>query len=210
MKIEYFGHSCFRLTTKNGTSILTDPFTQIGYELPVGLKADIVLCSHRHFDHAFVDGVQTKKVIFGYGVWSEKDVKIQGLQSYHDEVEGQKRGENTVFFIEADGVKICHLGDYGEDGIERLKEQLYGVDLLLLPVGGTYTVDAKGAEKIVKTIVPKHVLPMHYKTQGLSIEIADEKEFLSFYNENEIERVGEEFVYNGENKRIILMERRAR
>ena len=208
MKIEFWGHACFRITTKSGTSITFDPFTQIGYELPKGFSSKMVVCSHKHFDHAYTDGVKSDQVILGEGEYVYKDVKLVGYKSFHDEVQGKKRGENTVFVLEADGLKICHLGDFGEENIDELQEKLLNLDVLCIPVGGTYTIDAKKAKKIVDILQPKYIIPMHYKTSDLAIEIADEKEFLSFFAKSDILRVTGEWEYQEVDKKIIRMERK--
>ena len=210
MKTEYFGHSCFRITTKRGYTLIFDPYTQIGYELPSGLTADILLCSHGHFDHAYIQGVQAKQIFSKQGEYDFNGIKIKGFSTYHDDVKGKKRGENTVFLVEADGLKICHMGDFGENTLGKLKEELTGVDVLFIPIGGTYTIDAKAAKCIVDELKPVCAVPMHFKTPDLSIEIADEKEFLSFYPTDEITFVGGEWEYNGQQKKIIRMERKQR
>lgn len=208
MKIEYFGHACFRITDKNGTSITLDPFTNIGYELPDGLSTDILLCSHNHFDHAYTDGVRTKNILFDRGEFFFKGVKITGYKSFHDEVGGKKRGENTVFVIETDGVRLCHLGDYGEENIEKLKGELYGLDVLFIPIGGVYTIDGKKAKEIVDELKPKFVIPMHFKTPDLAIDIASEEEFISLFNKDDILCQNGEWEYKEEKQRIILMEKK--
>ncbi len=210
MKTEYFGHSCFRITTKQGYTLVFDPYTQIGYELPSGLTADILLCSHEHFDHAYTDGVRAKRIVFGAGEYNFEGIKITGFSTYHDDAQGKKRGGNTVFLVEADGVKLCHLGDFGEKTLGALKEKLTGLDVLFIPIGGTYTIDAKAAKCIVDELKPVCVVPMHFKTPDFSIEIADEKEFLSFYPTDETAFVGGEWEYEGRQKKIIRMERKKR
>lgn len=208
MKIEFFGHACFRMTTKSGTSITFDPFTQIGYELPAGFSSSLVVCSHKHFDHAYTDGVKSDQVIFGEGEYVYKDVKIIGYKTFHDDVQGKKRGENTVFVVEADGLRICHLGDFGEENIGQIQGKLCDLDVLCIPIGGTYTIDGKQAKKIVDVLQPKYIIPMHYKTPDLAIEIADEKEFLSFFEQDEILKTEGVWEYPTSNKKIIRMERK--
>ena len=183
MILEYLGHSCFRITTKNNTTILTDPYTKVGYELPTSLTADVVTVSHGHFDHNYIDGVkEVEKIVDTVGSHQYKDVCIDGFICNHDEKGGVLRGKNIVFTIMADGYKICHLGDIGEACNQEITEKIGKVDVLLIPVGGTYTIDAKGAKDYVDKIAPKLVIPMHYKPIDGKLDIADEKEFLSLCN----------------------------
>lgn len=209
MKIEYFGHSCFRLTTKSGLRILTDPFTNVGYELPPDLSADVVLCSHKHFDHDYVQGVQAERVIDKTGEYDVKGVKITGYLSYHDEVRGAKRGENILFVVEADGLRICHAGDFGEESVSAYKEKLGKLDLLFLPVGGTYTIDGGKAKEVVEELSPKKVIPMHFKTAESTIDIAGAGGFLSLFPEEEKSDVFQGvWEYDFGTKKIIRMERK--
>lgn len=209
MKIEYFGHSCFRLTTVSGLRILTDPFTKIGYELPPELSADIVLCSHKHFDHDYVEGVRAERTIDRAGEYVVGNVKITGYKSYHDEVRGAKRGENILFAVEADGLRICHMGDFGEKSVAPYKERLGDLDLLFLPVGGTYTVNAEEAREIAAELSPKKIIPMHFKTEDSIIDIADETEFVRSFAREDVSDVFQGvWEYDRGEREIICMERK--
>ena len=179
MKIEYFGHSCFRITFKNGTKIVTDPYTGVGYELPSNLQADIVTVSHGHFDHNYLDGVQgVEKIISEIGTKEEKGILFEGIMTDHDPKNGTLRGKNTVFKITADGIKICHLGDLGEPYSPKLIEKIGKIDILLIPVGGNYTIDAKQALAYIRAINPAIAIPMHYRPQDGTIDIAEAETFL--------------------------------
>ena len=114
MKLEYLGHSCFKITASDGTRIVTDPYTGVGYEME-RTAADYVTCSHFHFDHGYVQGVSGyREVISEPGEYRCGTVRVTGYGSYHDDVKGAKRGKNVIFVFEADGVRVCHLGDLGE------------------------------------------------------------------------------------------------
>lgn len=178
MKIVYYGHSCFLLETNAGTRIVTDPYTRIGYELPP-LRADFVTCSHFHYDHNFVQGVQgVREVIASPGSCERGGVLITGIPTSHDDMDGALHGENTVYRFEADGMTVCHLGDIGEPLSPRLIERIGKVDVLLVPVGGTYTVDARGALEYVDAIAPAAAVPMHYNAFGCTVDISPVSAFV--------------------------------
>ena len=182
MKIEYLGHSCFALTNAQGIKIITDPYTGVGYELPQDLYADILTVSHGHFDHNYTTAVKGVKRVFDTPV-NERvaDVAIQGFSTYHDDKQGALRGKNVVFIMEIDGIRVCHLGDLGEPHTKTLAERIGKVDVLLIPVGGRYTIDAAQAKVFVENIAPKIVIPMHYRPQDGTIDITDAKAFLQGY-----------------------------
>ncbi len=212
MIIRYYGHSCFQLTTVEGTRIVTDPYQKVGYELPIGIVADIVTVSHGHFDHNYVEAIQTQTIIVDSAERIIKGVKIEGVDCYHDPLQGKLRGKNIIFKIQANGLTFCHLGDLGEEISDELIQQIGKVDVLLLPIGGTYTVDAKQAKEYVEAIAPKVIIPMHFKPKDGTLDIASPEQFLSFYpTENVILQKGDlslsqENITQYQNK-IIIMER---
>lgn len=206
MRIEYFGHSCFRLTSNSGVSLLTDPYTRVGYELPEGIKADVVIVSHGHFDHNYTQGVEFSVCIDSVGEYAYKDVKIKGNPSYHDEVKGAKRGENVVFVFEIDGLRVAHLGDLGEPYEEKWRKTLADIDVLLLPVGGTYTIDAYEAKVYAESLAVKTIVPMHHRADG-NLDIAPVEVFLSQYREEDVTRRESEYSFNGNFPKILLLER---
>lgn len=171
MKIEYLGHSCFLFTYGN-TRIVTDPFSGIGYEMPP-VAAEYVTKSHDHFDHNYVKGVEGVKEVFDKpGKYTAGGVKIEGVLCSHDDEGGKKRGKNVAFTFDFGGFTVCHLGDLGE-GFSKERAAAFGQpDVLLIPVGGTYTVDAATAARYVCAIRPKLVIPMHYRTQDCALDIA--------------------------------------
>lgn len=165
MKIKWLGHSCFLITSKAGTKILTDPFDDsVGYEVP-SEEADIVTTSHEHYDHNYIKAVKGEfKHIKNSGTFNVMDIKITGIDTYHDDVQGVKRGNNIVYTFDVDGLRICHLGDLGHILSRRQLNELGSIDVLLIPVGGTYTIDYKQAADLVKLINPRVVIPMHFRT----------------------------------------------
>jgi len=179
MKITWYGHSCFKIATNN-TIIVTDPFGKdIGLK-PIRCEADIVTVSHDHYDHNNILSLRGSPFIVNEpGEYELKGITIRGINSFHDKKEGKERGLNTLFVIEAEGIKICHLGDLGQKELtsEQL-ESLGDVDILLIPVGGIYTVDGEEAVKIINQIEPKIVIPMHYKIPNLTIKLQGVDNFL--------------------------------
>ena len=192
MKIEYFGHSCFRLTANDGVSIITDPYTKVGYELPSGLTATLVTASHQHFDHNYTQGVTSEGVLTKSGSYTLGGVNITGIDSWHDPMQGKLRGNNVIFKFVIDGITLCHLGDLGETVADELVKKIGKVDVLLLPVGGTYTIDAVQAKAYMEAISPKMVIPMHFKSTDGALDIAPITAFLGlFAKENVAYSVGE-------------------
>ena len=206
MKVKYLGHSCFEFTDKNGVVLITDPYTRVGYELPNGLRADIVTVSHGHFDHNFTQGIQVERVVNTSSPCAYKGVEICGVESYHDEKAGALRGQNVIFKFAMDGLTVCHMGDIGEKVSKELAERIGKVDVLLIPVGGTYTVDAFGAKAYVDIISPNVVIPMHFKTADGTIDITGVQPFLSLC-EKGYSTVNEEVEITAETRGVLYMEK---
>jgi len=186
MKIEWLGHSAFLLETADGRRLITDPYAAGSYDGAVGygeidIAADVVTVSHEHPDH---DGVThlvnpPARVVRDTEPVDAAGFKISGLETFHDESEGAERGRNTVFVIEAEGLRICHLGDLGHRLSEEQIQRLGRVDVLLVPVGGHFTIGAAEASDIVNRLKPKVVIPMHFKTKVLGFPIAGVDDFLA-------------------------------
>jgi L-ascorbate metabolism protein UlaG (beta-lactamase superfamily) len=214
MKIQYLGHSCFKLTESTGTTVITDPYQKIGYELPKGLKADAVTISHDHFDHNNIGAIGGNPTILRKeGFFDLGGVEITGIKSYHDEEGGKLRGENIIYKFRMDGLDICHLGDLGEECSAELLELLLPVNILLIPVGGKYTIDSERAKEYVDQLMPEIVIPMHYKTKSSDIDIEKAQGFLDEFDEEDVDvchRDELEFSREDlteEKTKIILMER---
>ena len=181
MKIKWLGHACFLITSETGLKIITDPYTSgggVGYA-PVNEAADIVVVSHDHFDHNAVSSVPGKpEVVKDGGVKDVKGIQFKGIATYHDESQGGERGTNTVFCFSVDGLKLCHLGDLGHRLSREDVAEIGGVDVLFIPVGGFFTIDANVASQVCDDLKPKVVVPMHYKTPKLDFPVAGVEDFV--------------------------------
>ncbi|HEY2902059.1 MAG TPA: MBL fold metallo-hydrolase [Polyangia bacterium] len=181
-KLQWLGQSCFILETTAGTRVVMDPIPKgLGYELPAGLKADVVTISHEHQDHNNVGLLVNKpRVLRGLTPdkkgWTKidqtiKDVTIRSVGVYHDDAMGAERGLNTVFVFEVGGLRIAHLGDLGHQLTDDQLSAIGSVDVLLIPVGGVFTIDGRQATRVVDQLRPRLVvIPMHYKTDVLTIK----------------------------------------
>lgn len=166
MQIEYIGHSCF-LLQGSGYRLILDPYaagTVPGLS-PVAETADVVLCSHGHPDHCGVEHI----TVSGAAV----PVKITAIPSYHDEVQGAKRGENTIHLIEDGITRVAHLGDLGCELTDQQAVQLQNLDVLMIPVGGFFTINAAQAAEIVEQLRPRVVIPMHYRQDSIGYDVID-------------------------------------
>lgn len=169
MDITYLGHSSFKLRGKQAT-VVTDPFTtsMVGLPFPKHTTADIVTVSHDHEDHNAASAIEGNPfIISGPGEYEVKGVGVVGLGVYHDDAGGAKRGKNTIYRIEIDGISVVHLGDIGHELSVSEVDSLDGIDVLFVPVGGIYTIDAATAVKVVGEVEPFIVIPMHYMVAGL-------------------------------------------
>lgn len=185
MKIEYLGHSCFLIISRSGLRIVCDPYNGIGYEMPK-VQADIVTVSHHHYDHDYVAGVGGDPAVIDSPCdKTVGDVKISAVKSFHDDAGGRLRGSNLIFTFTSDGISVCHMGDLGEKFSRGLIEKLAPVDVLLIPVGGNYTIDAAEALKYTEAIAPRIVIPMHY-SQGGNIDIDGVRKFMELSKDHEV------------------------
>jgi len=184
MQIIWHGQSCFQIIASRGknnqVSIIIDPFSEeTGLRVPK-LEADILLISHEHPDHNNLKAVSGSPfLIKGPGEYEIKEVYIQAIPAFHDNSQGKQKGENTIYTIEAEEMKLCHLGDLGQKELtsEQL-ESIGDVDILMIPVGGIYTISAKEAMKIMSQIEPKIIIPMHYQLPKLKIKLEGLDKFL--------------------------------
>lgn len=195
MEITWLGHAFFKIKTepKKGeeVTVAIDP-----YDFSIGLKAksfpaDILLISHEHYDHnnrKLIEG--NPFVVSGPGEYEVKGVYIEGIEGYHDEKKGAERGKITMYTIESEGIKICHLSDLGQKELTDYQlERIGEVDILMIPVGGTYTISHKEAPDIISQIEPKIVIPMHYAFPELKLKLEDVGKFLKEMGIKEPERL---------------------
>jgi L-ascorbate metabolism protein UlaG (beta-lactamase superfamily) len=171
MDITYLGHSSFKIKTKTA-SVITDPFDSkfVGLKYS-GAEAEIVTVSHAHDDHNATDKVAgVKKIIEGPGEYEVMGVSIIGYPSFHDTREGSERGKNTIFVFEAEGLRLAHLGDLGHVITDDLVNEMGSIDVLMIPVGGKFTIGPKEAVEVVGKIDPYFTVPMHYAVPGLNAQ----------------------------------------
>lgn len=180
MKIKWLGHASFLITSEKGTRIITDPYT-VGGGISYGSideTADIVTVSHEHGDHNNASVIKGKpEVLKSTGKKVAKGIEFTGIASYHDDTSGKQRGANVIYCFTVDGIRICHLGDLGHKLSDKQLADIGAVDVLLIPVGGLYTIDAVAAVAVCGQLKPKVAIPMHFKTGGCGYPISGVEEF---------------------------------
>lgn len=181
MKIKWLGHSSFLIIARDGIRIITDPFGDypgLKYN-PIKEKADIVVVSHSHGDHVGGTISGYPRYISDAGEQKIGAILFRGIKTFHDKSKGKDRGQNTIFCINADGINICHLGDLGHGLSDAEIAEIGQVDILMIPVGGFYTIDSNQANEICNKIKPRIILPMHYKSDKCKFPIAAVDDFLT-------------------------------
>ena len=178
MKIEWLGHACFEITNHAGYTIITDPYDEsVGYGV-LDRKADLVSISHHHHDHDCLSAIKGDPYVTDSEETVEKfGFTLKAIKSFHDDVSGKKRGMNLIRVIEADGQKVVHLGDLGHSPNEEQLAFIQNADVLLLPVGGFYTIDTQTALSIAEQAKPKCVVPMHFQNEFCRFPISSEETF---------------------------------
>ena len=191
MDITWLGHSCFRLKGKEAV-VIVDPYPpELGYTLN-NPQADILALTHCHANHSYAQGITgNPKKISGPGEYEIAGIFVTGIASFHDKAQGQELGKNTIYHIAIDDVAICHLGDLGHELDEKMIQLIGKIDILFIPVGGNYTIDAEQAWRVIDSLKPKITIPMHYRVEGLSIPVAGVEPFLE-KNNYKILKVGNE------------------
>lgn len=168
--VRWYGQAFFTLTREDGFTVAIDPFKEMGYPMPVGLQADVLLVTHGHADHANVDLIEGSPTVLkaeeAVGSHTARGVTFTGTASFHDEEGGAKRGKNTVFSFELSGVRCCHMGDIGHVLSDEQRASIGSVDVLMVPVGGYYTIPVEKVDALIAQVSPKVVIPMHYKTEA--------------------------------------------
>lgn len=211
MKIQWLGHSCFKLVSNTGITIVTDPYDSYIGQTMQKVQADIVTVSHHHDDHNATQNVKGNPIILDkHGVFDIAGITIQNFKTYHDNKLGSLRGDNLVFKFNIDGLNICHLGDIGEMISAEIIQELLPIDVLLIPVGGKYTIDAFQAKEYTQYLAPCLILPMHYKTKSINIDIDPIDKFLDLFTKEEIEFIKNKEIefsklhLNKKKKRVIV------
>lgn len=219
MEIKYLGHSSFLIKTKTG-KIVTDPYDSqmVGLKFPK-VEADIITISHHHQDHDKADQVDFSQtgvlplIIDIPGEFEKQGIRIFGFKSYHDKNQGQERGENIIYKIEAEGISVLHCGDLGVVPTESFLEMIGDVDILLVPVGGFYTIGPDEAVDLIKKIEPSVVIPMHYNhpkiNQQIFGKLVSVEEFTKKFGIEKISPIPK-FVYKkeeaNEEMKVVVLE----
>lgn len=212
MDITWYGQSCFRLRDRS-VAVITDPYAEAGgLKLP-RLTGDIVTISHDHADHNYAAGVKGDPfVIESPGEYEVKGLFVTGLGMFHDDKRGAERGRNTIYVYDFTDAKICHLGDLGHAPTQTQVEEMGDIEVLLIPVGGKYTLDARQAVEVVSLIEPRIVIPMHYALPGMETPIEGVEAFLKEMGLRDPERL-ESYSVTGkrfpEETQVVLLENRS-
>jgi L-ascorbate metabolism protein UlaG (beta-lactamase superfamily) len=177
LDVTWLGHGCFRLRGRSA-AVVTDPYPPtIGLKLQ-RLDADLVTVSHEHQNHNYTQVMRDSYEIRGPGEYEVAGVSVIGVPTFHDAEKGAKQGRNTVYLIEIDDVRVCHLGDLGHSLDDTEAEAISSPDVLLVPVGGRNAINAAQAAELVRQLEPRFVVPMHYAIPGLKLELDSLDRFL--------------------------------
>ncbi len=198
MEVRWHGHACFEI--KSGITVIIDPHDgrSIGIKAPKA-KADVVLVTHHHFDHDATRVIKGNfQVIDSPGEYQVQEFRIKGITAYHDKELGARRGKITMFKLEAEGIRLLHVGDLGHVLSKETVEEIGDIDILFTPVGGVYTVNATEAYENVRLLMPKIVVPMHYKFDGLTLGIVPVDDFLRYFKEEDVTYVGNSIEFSRE------------
>lgn len=183
MKLKWLGHSCFLLTSSKGVRVLMDPYNEMIGTLP-DIETDIVTVSHSHGDHSHVKAAKGPFLLVDKPGTFEKDgVDIKGILSAHDTTGGSQRGKNVIFKVNIDGISVCHCGDLGHVLTAEQQKEIGHADVLLLPVGGFFTIDAKTAAEVAKQFKSPVTIPMHYQTGNIKLPIKGAEPFIEAMGE---------------------------
>jgi L-ascorbate metabolism protein UlaG (beta-lactamase superfamily) len=208
-EIKWFGHGCFRVRAREATVLIDPVGKSTGYTLPKQ-KADIVTVSHQDPGHTALGQVQDGYfLIDGPGEYEVSDVFVTGVRTFHDKEGGKERGYNTVYLIEVEDLRICHLGDLGHALTEAQLEGLESIDILLVPVGGGNALDAQGASEVIAQLEPRVVIPMHYRTAAGDPNLSDVEAFcktLGVENPTPQEKFTVKKSDLGETVKVVILE----
>jgi len=213
MLIKWLGHACFKLTVKDGRTVVIDPFDPNMGLKEVDETADFVLVSHGHHDHSYTAGIKgSYRLIDSAVTYKEDGLEITGIEADHDEQDGSARGKVICNIISAEGIRVMHLSDIGAMPGDGFFEKAGKIDILMIPVGGVYTVDAQGAFAIMERLAPNITIPMHYMTPNLTLKIEGVHEFIKLARKvRDVSRLGESCIeITADNlkkrQRIIVMQ----
>ena len=192
MNIKWYGHSCFLLTDSEGTSILTDPCPpEVGYELK-NIECDAVTVSHKHFDHCYTQCAAGEPIIIDtVGTRMVNNIRVTGYPAFHDKSGGAERGSNLLYLFEIDGMRVMHAGDMGHLLSPAQQDEIGKVDVLLVPIGGTYTLDYLQARQFANQLRPGVVIPMHYKTPQCTIDLDGIDHFIDTVQDCKIHKLND-------------------
>jgi len=215
MKIKYLGHASFVLELGDGRTIIFDPYESGAYNgalaySPITGSFDVAVVSHEHADHRDTDVIsRSKNVVEDTGEFEFDGIRIKSFSVFHDESEGRERGRNRISIVEADGLRVAHLGDLGHRLSDTEAANLKGVDVAFVPVGGHFTIGAEAARDVVIGIDPRIVIPMHFKTPKVDFPIKGVEDFVSLMDD--VERIaGSEFVVNAkslpEKTKVVVLD----
>lgn len=211
MKIEWIGHACFRMTAESGTTVVTDPYDEsVGIRM-MKIPCDMATVSHEHHDHNNVDMLEGKPIVVRRAHPGQVGgVITQAIASYHDDRNGALRGSSIVRVFYIDDLKVVHMGDQGCMPGEAALDMITDADVMMIPVGGFYTIDAQGAKDIIDYAHPKCVIPMHYKTAHCTYPIAGVEPFLKLMGAEGLQPVDELNVTAGDVPQgVVLMRAKA-
>lgn len=191
MKLQYLGHAAFRLISDMGTTIVTDPYKSdmVGFAM-TPVRCDVVTVSHHHGDHDCMDAILGNPALLDEQVsCAADDFAVTSYSTFHDDAHGAKRGSNLVFTFAVDGLRLVHMGDIGCFD-PAIADKIRGCDVLMIPVGGTFTVDASGAKQWTDAVQPKIVVPMHYRSAEHNFNVDGVDKFLSLFPHDAIVNTG--------------------
>lgn len=195
--IKWYGHACFEIVSDKGVIVGIDPHDGVSLGIkPPMFKADIILVTHNHFDHNAIQVISkpnSRVLDMFVGETTINDIEIKGVKSFHDPYRGSLRGEVVLYRVKVDGLNIVHLGDLGTIPENKLLREITPADILMVPVGGVYTIDSSEAVEVVEKIKPKIAIPMHYKIPGLRLGLGKVDEFLGKIKYN-VRRISREFT----------------
>ena len=213
MGITYYGLSCFKIQSGD-TVLAVDPFSKESGLTPPRFEAQAVLSTHDHENHNNMETLASKDdrvfKITGSGEYEFRGIVIRGIDSFHDAKGGKQKGKNTIYIIEWEGMRLAHLGDYGEEALRSETQEALGTpDIMFLPVGGGDTIDGEAAAKLVNEIEPRVIIPMHYKISGLKVKLDGVEVFMKEMGEKaepeEKFTIKKSGLPNAEDSKIVIL-----